>query len=297
MTAPAVSRETELTAEGALLGYAGAPRESVRRRSLFADQHQPPVPLECVLFFYAAAQKEDGILQRRSFGRSEPSTLQHREAVQSQQRQRQFGDRRRRADGTARGRCEARAQIRPVRGAFRAVRHDVARHLERRQDGLEESCLLGVRLDEGNFRVEHDRERNRRETGAAPDVDVRLLDKPGHREAVQDVPGQFERRLCAGEVEALVGLQYPAGKPREPIPYRRNDAGPFQAPVEFARVFRRGQPASGSLGARRSRCRKIATIATSEGVMPGIRPAIPSVRGLWRVSFSRASRESARIAA
>ena len=117
-----------------------------------------------------------------------------------------------------------------------------------------------------------------------------MADIGGDGETVQHVSRDLAGAFGARQVEASVGREYALRELGEPP----SDIGACPRALKQrlkVPAVGRGQPAS----ARRdsARRRKSATIATSEGLTPGMRPAMPSVRGRCRLSFSRPSRESA----
>ena len=119
-----------------------AARKARRRRRFFTQEHDASAFAYRMLALKFRAQHECGIGERRAFGIVERAALEYRNAAGCDERQQQFGDRRRRANGADRAARERVAQTRVVRRSFRARRHDFSAQLERREGRFQEARLL-----------------------------------------------------------------------------------------------------------------------------------------------------------
>ena len=159
-------------------------------------------------------------LQGTVLGGIEPAALQYRISPQRQEREQQFGGRRRSSDRPAGAAGEALPEIVTVPGHLRALREHLAGEAERLQKLREEPGLLRRRFDHRDADFGGDGNRYRREAGTGADVHVGLSDIRQDREAVEDVlrdrllRARGGRNLSAGSPRALASRTEPTGRGR-----------------------------------------------------------------------------------
>ena len=137
----------------------------------------------------------------------------------------------------------------------------------------------------------YDRYRDRGEAGARPDVNVGLPQVRDDRKAVADMVRDLLGRGSSRHVEVAICFEHEPAVARQ----RVDGIGFEPLPARSSSRAANGQAVGTGRLSRWPLWTKRPTMATSDGVIPGIRPAIPSVRGRRDVNFSRASAESAAI--
>ncbi len=165
----------------------------------------------------------------------EAAALEDCHPADAQEREQQLDDGGGRGDGPGRSARELLAQLLRVCGGLGSLGDDPAVQPKRLEGFGQKPRLFCRRLDQGEAGAGRQRDGDCRQARPGPDVDERLANVWRHRQAVEEMRGQFFGRFRSGQVEAPVRREDELAEARE----RFDEA--VRRPRSFEQRLKRGQ--------------------------------------------------------
>jgi hypothetical protein len=194
-------------AEGALFGYAGSARKSLRGRLDLANQEDSALSFERNLLLDSASEHRRGVGGGLALTLVESAALEYSKAAYLKKRQREFEYSRRARNCSSRGGSEVFAQRRASSGYFCAFENDLASKFKSGKDVLQERSLLGCPFDHRYRNTASQGKRDGRESPARTDVDERVPNERQQRQTVEDMRDEIFGRVRTAEIEPAICVQ------------------------------------------------------------------------------------------